>query len=97
MESVEISVTQQMDGFVFALRPRVQRDLLKAFPNLSPLNAIYVSFDTKKGIAALSPRLELHIFPALLGMTDKNDLHGEVKNIRFIEAGTDKSLYVSTL
>jgi hypothetical protein len=45
MESVEISVTQQMDGFVFALRPRVQRDLLKAFPNLSPLNAIYPLFD----------------------------------------------------
>ncbi len=84
-----------MGGFVFALRPRVQRDLLKAFPNLNPIDAIFVSIDTKNGVSALSPRLELHIFPALLGMTDKSDLHGEVKQINFIEAGTDKSLYLS--
>ena len=97
METIEVSVTKQMGGFVFALRPRVQRDLLKAFPNLSPIDAIFVSIDTKQGVSALSPRLELHIFPALLGMTDKGDLHGEVKHINFIEAGTDKSLYLSTL
>jgi hypothetical protein len=71
--------------------------LLKAFSNLSPIDAIFVSIDTKKGVSALSPRLELHIFPALLGMTDKNDLHREVKHINFIEAGTDKSLYLATL
>jgi hypothetical protein len=93
METIDVSVTKQMGGFVFALRPRMQRELLKAFPKLSPIDAIYVSFDTQKGVSALSPRLELHIFPALLGMIDKNDLHGEVKNVRFLESATDEYLY----
>ncbi len=93
METIDVSVTKQMGGFVFALRPRMQRELLKAFPNLSPIDAIYVSFDTQKGVSALSPRLELHIFPALLGMVDKKDLKGEVKNVRFLESATDEYLY----
>ena len=48
MDSIEISVTPQFDGFVFSLRPSIQQALLKEFPQLSPIHAILVSYVENK-------------------------------------------------
>jgi hypothetical protein len=97
MDSIEISVTPQFDGFVFSLRPSVEKALLKEFPQLSPIHAILVSYvENKRDILLLSPRLEKHIIPALIGASEISDLKS-IKNLNFVDAGTLKKLHTTVL
>jgi hypothetical protein len=77
MDTLKIEVSKQMDGFVFGLDPRVQRDLSLAFPLLKPLKSIFVSYDTKSDWTNLYSRLQKHIFPALVGLDDAAEWRGK--------------------
>ncbi len=93
MDTLKIEVSKQMDGFVFGLDPRVQRELSIAFPLLKPLKSIFVSYDTKSDWTNLYARLQKHIFPALVGIDDATDWHGKIREVRFVEAVTDRSIH----
>jgi hypothetical protein len=93
MDTLKIEVNKQMDGFVFGLDPRVQQELSIAFPLLKPLKSIFVSYDTKSDWTNLYSRLQKHIFPALVGLDDAAEWHGKIKEVRFIEAVTNRPIH----
>jgi hypothetical protein len=93
MDTLNIKVSKQMDGFVFGLDPLVRRELTTIFPKLQPLKSIFVSYDTKADWINLYSRLQKHIFPALIGVDTTADLEGKIHEVRFVEAVTERSLH----
>lgn len=93
MDTLNIKVSKQMDGFVFGLDPLVRRELTTIFPKLQPLKSIFVSYDTKADWKNLYSRLQKHIFPALIGVDTTADLEGKIHEVRFVEAVTERSLH----
>jgi hypothetical protein len=93
MDALNIKVSKQMDGFIFGLDPLVRRELAVIFPKLQPLKSIFVSYDTKADWASLYPRLQKHIFPALIGLDNAADLEGKIHEVRFVEAVTQRSIH----
>jgi hypothetical protein len=57
------------------------------------LKSIFVSYDTKSDWTNLYARLQKHIFPALVGIDDATDWHGKIREVRFVEAVTDRSIH----
>jgi predicted aldo/keto reductase-like oxidoreductase len=93
MDTLNIKVSKQMDGFVFGLDPLVRRELTTIFPKLQPLKSIFVSYDTKADWKNLYSRLQKHIFPALIGVDTTAELEGKIHEVRFIEAVTERSIH----
>lgn len=93
MDTLNIKVSKQMDGFVFGLDPLVRRELAIAFPKLIPLKSIFVSYDTKADWGNLYSRLQKHIFPALIGVDNAAELEGKIHEVRFVEAVTERSIH----
>ena len=68
-----------MNGFTFSIGPSIREYILKNFPNSHPANRIFVAYEIKDDFQGLYGKLENYIFPALLGIDNKDDLKKSVK------------------
>ena len=88
MESIEINVSKQMDGYTFCILPSVRRLIRSLSPDFRPANTIFVSYDTQSEF-----EYNYSIFLALLGINCQNDLANKVDEIKFIESKTGNILH----
>ncbi len=93
MDTLNINVTKQMDGFIFGLTLSERRALVAIFPDLQPLKCIFVSLGTKGELSQLFARLEKHIVPALIGLDDNGQMKGKIKHVTLIESVSEKKLH----
>ena len=93
MDTLNINVTKQMDGFIFGLTLSERRDLVAIFPDLQPLKCIFVGLGAKGELNQLFSRLEKHIVPALIGLDDTFQMKGKIKHVNLIESVSEKKLH----
>ena len=93
MEAIKINVNKQIDGFTFSITPSIRQRIRSLFPNAYPANNIFVSYDTKSDFELFFGRLEGYIYPALLGINEKDELTKKVNEIQFIDTQTGKLLH----
>jgi hypothetical protein len=93
MDTLNINVTKQMDGFIFGLMLSDRRALATIFPDSQPLKCIFVDFGPKGELSQLFVRLEKHILPALIGFDDNGQLKGKIKHLNLIESVSRKNLH----
>ena len=93
MDTLNINVTKQMNGFIFGLTLSERRALVAIFPDLQPLKCIYVDLGSKGELSQLFARLERHIIPALIGLDDNGQLKGKIKHVNLIEPVSEKKLH----
>jgi len=95
MNSISINVNKQMDGYSFSISPSIRDFIKKLFPNAHPANNIFVGYDIKSDFEIYAGKLESHIYPALLGVDNDNDLN-QLDEIQFIDTQTGNVLYKVT-
>jgi len=95
MNAIRINVNKQMDGYSFSITPSIRDFIRKMFPNSHPANNIFVGYDTKSDFEIYVGQLENHIYPALLGVDNKNDLN-KLDEIQFIDTHTGNILHKVT-
>jgi hypothetical protein len=95
MDAIKINVNKQMDGYSFSITPSIRAFIKNLFPNAHPANNIFVGYDTKSGFEIYAGKLETHIYPALLGVDNANDLN-KFDEIQFIDTQTGKILHKVT-
>jgi hypothetical protein len=95
MTAIKINVNKQMDGYSFSITPSIRDFIKRLFPNAHPANNIFVGYDTKSDFEIYYGRLENHIFPALLGVDNENDLK-KIDEIQFIDTQTGNVLHKVT-
>jgi hypothetical protein len=93
MEAIKINVNKQLDGYTFSIAPSVRQLIKSWFPDSLPANSIFVAYDTKSDFQLYHGRLENHIYPALLGVDNQNDLNKKVDEILFIDTQTGDVLH----
>ncbi len=86
MEAIKISVNKQMDGYTFSISPPIRTLIRTWFPDARPANNIFVGYDTNSGFEVHFKKLERYIYPALLGIENRNDLNEKVNEIQFIDS-----------
>lgn len=84
-----------MDGYSFSITPSIREFIKKLFPNAHPANNIFVGYDTRSDFEIYYGKLENHIFPALLGVDNENDLR-KIDEIQFIDTQTGGVLHKVT-
>lgn len=92
METIKINVNKQMDGYSFSITPSIRTFIKKLFPNSRPANHIFVGYDIKSDFEIYAGKLESHIYPALLGVDNEDDLY-KLGEIQFIDAQTGNILH----
>ncbi len=92
MNAIRINVNKQMDGYSFSITPSIRNLIKSLFPNAHPANGIFVAYDTKSDFEVYSSKLEDFIYPALLGLDDKNDLK-KLDEVQFIDPQTGAILH----
>ena len=70
MDTIEIRVNKQMDGYTFSTLPTVRQLIKSWFPDAHPANNIFVGYDTKSDFELYYRKLESYLYPALLGIDD---------------------------
>ena len=95
MNSISINVNKQMDGYSFSISPSIRDFIKKLFPNAHPANNIFVGYDIKSDFEIYAGKLESHIYPALLGVDNDNDLN-QLDEIQFIDTQTGNVLHKVT-
>ena len=95
MISLKISVNKQLDGYSFSIAPSIRAFIKNLFPNAYPANNIFVAYDTKSDFDLYYGKLETYIFPALLGIDNKNDLK-KIDEIEFVDSQTGNTLHKVT-
>jgi hypothetical protein len=95
MNAIKINVNKQMDGYSFSITSSIRDFIKKLFPNAHPANNIFVGYDTKSDFEVYVGKLESHIYPALLGMDNANDL-SQFGEIQFIDTQTGNVLHKLT-
>lgn len=93
MESIKINVNKQIDGYTFSIAPSLRQLIKSWFPDSHPANNIFVGYDTRSDFELYFGRLEKIIYPALLGIDDKNDLSKKINGILFIDSHTGQILH----
>jgi hypothetical protein len=93
MDTIEIRVNKQMDGYTFSILPSVRQLIKSWFPNAHPANNIFIGYDTKSDFELYYGKLESYIYPALLGIDDKSSLNDKVDEILFIDTQTGNVLH----
>jgi hypothetical protein len=93
MDTLNINVTKQNDGFIFGLTLGERRDLVAIFPDLQPLKCIFVSLGTKGDLSQLYARLEKHIVPALIGLDDSLQMKGKIRHVNLVESVSKENLH----
>jgi hypothetical protein len=71
MDTIEIRVNKQMDGYTFSTLPTVRQLIKSWFRDAHPANNIFVGYDTKSDFELYYGKLESYLYPALLGIDDK--------------------------
>lgn len=84
-----------MDGFAFSITPSIRDFIKKLFPNAHPANNIFVGYDTKSDFDKYVGKIEPHIYPALLGVDNQEDLN-KFDEILFVDTLTGNVLYKVT-
>ena len=92
MTKFKISVNKQLDGYSFSISPSIREFIKKLFPNAHPANNIFVAYDTKSDFDVYYGNLENHIFPALFGINNNDDLK-KIDEIEFVDSLTGKTLH----
>ena len=95
MDAIKINVNKQIDGYSFSITPSIRAFIKNLFPNAHPATNIFVGYDTKSGFEIYAGKLETHIYPALLGVDNENDLN-KFDEIQFIDTQTGKILHKVT-
>ena len=95
MDTIKINVNKQIDGYSFSINPSIRNLIKKQFPNAHPANNIFVGYDTESDFEFYVSKLENHIYPALLGVDNENDLN-QFKEIQFIDTQTGNILHKLT-
>jgi hypothetical protein len=95
MDAIKINVNRQMDGYSFSITPSIRDFIKKLLPNAYPANNIFVGYDTKSNFEIYVGKLETYIYPALLGVDNKNDLT-QFDEIQFIDTQTGNLLHKLT-
>lgn len=95
MDTIQVNVNKQMDGYSFSISPSVRESLKKNFPNSHPANNIFVAYDTKSDFETYYGKLENYIFPALLGVENENDIK-RIDEILFVDTKTGNILHKVT-
>ena len=95
MNAIKINVNKQMDGYTFSITPSIRELIKKIFPNAHPANNIFVGYDIKSDFEIYSGKLESHIYPALLGVDNEEDLN-QFNEIQFIDTQTGHILHKVT-
>jgi hypothetical protein len=95
MDTIKINVNKQMDGYSFSTTPSIRDFIKKRFPNSYPANNIFVGYDIKSDFEIYVGKLEKHIYPALLGVDNKNDLN-QFDEIQFMDTQTGNILHKVT-
>jgi hypothetical protein len=95
MDTIKINVNKQMDGYSFSITPSIRDLIKKLFPNAHPANNIFVGYDTKSDFEIYVGKLESHIYPALLGVDNEDDLN-QFGEIQFIDTQTGNILHQLT-
>ncbi len=91
MTAIRISVSTQMDGVTYSIAPGFKELLRKLFPKARPANTLFVSYDTSSDFEKSMGKMEPHIVPALLGVSDA-EAHAKIDVIEFVDPVTDKVL-----
>lgn len=84
-----------MDGYSFSITPSIRAFIKSLFPNAHPANNIFVGYDTRSDFEMYAGKLENFIYPALLGVDNKNDLK-KLDEIQFIDTQTGTILHKVT-
>jgi hypothetical protein len=92
MESIQIRVTTQSDGYVFSILPSLRAKIKAWFPQAHPSNRIFVSYDIERNFDYFRGSLPSYLYPSLLGLGDGEDLKQHVDEIKFIESSTNEEL-----
>jgi hypothetical protein len=88
METIQINVSKQMDGYTFWTLPST-RELIKSLsPNFNPANIISVRYDINSDFV-----FNYGIYSALIGIENQSELIDKVKEIQFVDLETDKVLH----
>jgi hypothetical protein len=95
IDTIKINVNKQMEGYSFSITPSIRDFIKKIFPNAHPANNIFVGYDTKSDFEVYVNKLESHIYPALLGVDNENDLN-QFDDIQFIDTQTGSILHKLT-
>lgn len=93
MKAIKISVNKQIDGYTFSIAPSARQLIKSWFPDAHPANNIFVAYDTKSDFELYYEKLESYIYPALLGVNNRNDLNKKVDEIQFVDTHTGKILH----
>ena len=84
MEKIQIYYGVQGNGMTFMLRLNDYNALKKTFPDAQPPKSIFVTYDMQTDFARYHANLERYIFPALMGLTNEQDLK-KIKTIEFLK------------
>ncbi len=91
MDTIQIGVTPQMDGYTFGLMPSARTYVKRLLPHARPVNTIFVAYDTKSDFEWYLGTLEKWILPALLGIGKSADLN-YLPVVEFIDTQTGQVL-----
>ena|SRR5450432_380112 len=91
MNAIKINLNKQMDGYSFSITPSIRDFIKKLFPNAHPANNIFVGYDTKSDFEIYVGKPESHVYPALLGVDNENNLN-QFDEIQFIDTQTGNIL-----
>ena len=64
-----------------------------AIPEVDVGDDIFVAYGTKSDFELYYDKLESYIYPALLGVNNRNDLNKKVDEIQFVDTHTGKILH----
>lgn len=92
-ETINIDVVRQLDGLNFSLSPSSLKKLKSIFPDAAPINSIFVNSDNYVDFKEYIGRIEDHLFPILLGISNDKTLKKRAK-IRFVNPENSKTLYL---
>lgn len=93
MEAIKINVNKQIDGYTFSIAPSLRQLIKSWFPDSHPANNIFVAYDTKSDFEVYYGKLESYIYPALLGVDNRNELNKKINEILFIDTHTGNILH----
>lgn len=92
MEKLRIYYGVQGNGITFELLLSAQRTIKEMFPDAQLPKSIFVCYDWRQDFANHHANLEKYIFPALLGLTNDQDLK-KIKQVEFIKMPEEKVTY----
>jgi hypothetical protein len=92
INSVQIRVNKQMDGFTFAILPSTRSFIKSMIPNSYPADRVFVAYNIREDFGKYLEKIENYIYPVLLGVENKEELK-KLNSIEFIDTHTNTTLH----